>query len=63
MDENGNNFKLTTKFSDGDVVTEYFFSQRGANRAKKWWVHVQKLDAEHGTEDPYEIESFRMVAL
>ena len=62
MDENGYNFKLTTTFSDGDVVREFFKSQRAANRAKQWWVRVQKLDTEHGT-DQYEIESFRVVAL
>lgn len=62
MDENGYNYSLTTTFSDGDVVTEYFRSQRAANRAKQWWVRIQKLDAEHGI-DVYEISSFRMVAL
>lgn len=62
MDENGYNFKLTTDFSDGDTVTEYFTSQRAANRAKKWWVRVQRLDAEHGI-DLYTINSFRIEAL
>jgi hypothetical protein len=62
MDENGYNFKLTTRFNDGDVVTEYFRSQRAANRAKQWWVRAQKLDAESGA-DLYEIDSFRIEAL
>jgi len=63
MDENGYNFKLVTTFSDGDRVTEFFRSQREANSAKKWWVRVQKLDANDSAVDHYTIESFRVVAL
>lgn len=62
MDENGYSYKLITAFSDGDVVTEYFRSQRAANSAKKWWIRVQKLDA-NSEIDIYEIDSFRVVAL
>lgn len=62
MDENGYSFKLTTTFSDGDVTTELFRSQRAANRAKQWWVRIQKIDAEHGIV-VYTINSFRIEAL
>lgn len=62
MDENKHVFKLTTAFNDGQMVTEFFRSQRAANRAKQWWVRVQKIDAEHGIE-LYEISSFRIEAL
>lgn len=62
MDENGYNFKLTTSFSDGDVLTEFFRRQRAVNRAKQWWVRVQKIDAEHGIV-LYTINNFRIEAL
>jgi hypothetical protein len=55
------NFRLTTVFSDGDVVEEFLFTQRAVNRAKRWWVACQKLDAENG--NLYGIVSFRVVAL
>jgi hypothetical protein len=58
MDENGYNFKTTTTFDDGDVVTEYFKTQRGCNWAKRWWYVAQKIEG--GT---YSVTGFEVEAL
>lgn len=42
------NFKITVVFSDGEVVTEKFCTEVGAERALRWWHRAAEADRANG---------------
>lgn len=65
-DANGYNYKMTTRFDDGDVVTEYYVTQRGVDMAQNTWRQsevMELIDAQHDSREAWTIDKFEVEEL